>query len=214
MLGIPHITICLTYANEKDRRQVRAAYERYGGRLRFHEDRVIPTPFLSKVLRDQDPERGFSPDEYEATCWIDTPIINPDGFVWACHVGKVGAHGDFRDLPYWLGDLKTDSFSSIMGRAAANARYQFLRALGPTGVAELFEAYPSLKAAVRRDGFTARCDMCYSTLATPSGQEALADYVRRPEIIDRINIGRLVRYGEGPMPDPSPAGERRTLASA
>lgn len=200
--GMGTITICLTYATEADRQEVRAQYERFGDRLRFHEDRVIPTPFLKKVVKNQDPELGFSPQEYEPTCWIDTPILNPDGYVWACHVGKVGAHGDFRDLPYWLGDMKEDKFADVMKSADSNAPYQFLRTLGPSGVAELFSTFPGLKSAVKREGFTARCDMCYSTLATVEGQSALADYVTRPEVRDRINIGRLLRYGEGPMPAP------------
>lgn len=198
-LGIPEITICITFACEEDRLAVREAYARYGDRLRFYEERVIPTPHITRLVRRQDALRGFSPAEYEPTCWIDTPIVNPNGDVFGCHVGKVGAHGSFEDLPYWLGNLERASFREIMDVAAEDLEYQFLRSRGPQGVAELFGVYPDLRQAVGRKGFTGRCDMCFGVLSTPAGRAALADYVRRPDVIDAINIGLFARYGEPPI---------------
>lgn len=201
-LGIPEITMCITYATEEDRRGVHDAYARYGSRLRFYEERVIPTPFITKLVRNQDPLRGFTPGDYEPTCWIDTPIVNPNGDLFGCHVGKVGAHGNFEDLPYWLGNLRRATFTELMHAAASNLPYQFLRSRGPQGVAELFVAYPHLKQAVGRAGFTGRCDMCFSVLSTAEGRGALADYVRRPEVIDQIDIGLFARYQEPPVEPP------------
>lgn len=202
-LGIRNITICITYATEDDRLAVRGAYARHGPRVRFHEERVIPTPFIQNLVRKQDPERGFSPDEYEATCWIDTPIVNPNGDLFGCHVGKVGAHGSFEELPYWLGNLHRASFADLMDAAATDLPYQFLRSRGPRGIAELFGAYPGLREAVGRQGFTGRCDMCFSVLSTAAGRTALADYVQRPEVLDQIDIGLFARYGEPPIELPA-----------
>lgn len=198
-LAIPEVTICITFATEEDRRFVRSHYEHYGARVRFYEERVIPTPFIRRVVAEQDPERGFSPDAYEPTCWVDTPIVNPNGDVFGCHVGKVGAHGNFEDLPYWLGNLRRTSFAAVMAAAASNLRYQFLRSRGPRGVAELFAAYPELARAVGRTGFTGRCDMCFSVLSTKAGREALAEYVTRPEVMDQIDLGLFERYNEPPV---------------
>jgi hypothetical protein len=201
-LAIPRITICIIYAKEEDRLAVRAEYARYGARVRYYEERVIPTPFLDSWVTDGQGEmRGTSPAEYESSCWIDTPIVNPNGYVFACHVGKVGAHGDFREMPYWLGSLRERSFAGIMEDAARNARYQFLRTQGPAGVAELFQAYPRLKDELERTRFSARCDMCFSVLSTKAGREALSDYVARADVRERINISLLARFGEPPMPE-------------
>lgn len=207
-LGIPDITICITYACEQDLLSVRGAYARYGSRVRFYEERVIPTPYIQNLIQIQPPPRGFFSDEYEPTCWIDTPIVNPDGDLFGCHVGKVGAHGNFQNLPYWLGNLTRESFCELMDTASNNLLYQFLRSRGPQGVAELFSAYPQLRMSVGRLGFTGRCDMCFSVLSTPEGRAALADYVRRPEVMDQINIGLFVRYLEPPVE------ERHSTASA
>ncbi|MEX2401234.1 MAG: radical SAM protein [Rhodothermales bacterium] len=211
ILSIPDITLCITYSSEKERAEVRANYERYGDRVRFYESRVIPTRFIRRAIKDQDPMVRPVPENYESTCWLETPIINPDGYVFACHAGKVGAHGDMSDLPYYLGNLRQQSFAAIMEQARLNVPYQYLRTHGPRGVAQLLVEYPELTAVMDRDGFTGPCDLCFSVLSTPEGRRCLTDFAHRPDVLLRINVRLALHFKEPPLePDvlagASPAG--------
>lgn len=200
-LEVPRISICITYASESDRLQVRSRYESFGDAVMFFEERVIPTPHLrADLLERQDPLR--SPREFSDTCWIDTPIINPTGDVFSCHSGKAGAHGNLEHLPYWLGNLHRDSFDVIMQRSRRRLDYQYLRTHGPAGIAALLEAFPELYADVKRDGFTGPCDMCVRVLSEPRAIRALHEYVMRPEVRLRINLALALRFGEAPVADP------------
>src|SRR5262249_51228992 len=159
-------------------REVRSHYERFGGRLKFKHERVIPNPnFSKKVLARQTALRAPHPDHYRSDCWIGTPIINPDGDVFSCHVGKAAAHRDLRHLPYFLGNLHDASFSAIMERAAQRSDYQFLRTHGPRAAATLFVEDPGLASALGCTGFTTECDMCFSTLKTAAGRAALKQHL-------------------------------------
>jgi MoaA/NifB/PqqE/SkfB family radical SAM enzyme len=199
-LKIPQITIYITYANDAERSEVREHYTRYGDRLKISEDRVIPSPYLSsRVLQNQGALRMPHPDEYGCQCEIGTPIINPNGDVFSCHIGKAAAHRDLRHLPYFLGNVREQSFTDIMTIAARRPDYQFLRTYGPRGVAALLAQEPGLSRAVGRDGFTTDCDMCFSTLKTREGRIALERYVSRPEVRDGIDMHLALLLGEDPL---------------
>lgn len=195
-LNIAEITLCVAYANEEDRLAVRKHYEQYESRVRFYESRVIPTPYIQKKLKNQDPLLELDPENYKTTCWIETPIINPNGDVFACHAGKAGAHGNMEDLPYWLGNLKRETFADIMERARWKLEYQYLRTHGPKGIVDLFKSYPNLTDAVGRSNFTGPCDLCFSVLSTKEGQRCLTEMVSRPEVLRKINMHLVFRYGE------------------
>jgi MoaA/NifB/PqqE/SkfB family radical SAM enzyme len=196
---IREITLCITYASEQDRQAVRQNYESYGQRLRFYESRVIPTPFIGKALRGQDAMLDPQEKNFGSTCWLKTPIINPNGDLFSCHAGKVGAHGNMEGLPYWLGNLRRDSFLSIMETARRKVEYQYLRTHGPKGVARLFQEYPELASAVGRDGFSGPCDMCFAALSTPEGRKCLKAYSHRPEVLQQINLRLALQYREPPL---------------
>lgn len=199
--GIPKITITITYSNEDEHSEVRQRYSRYGDRLMFGGGRVIPNPYFSKkILLKQGTLKAPTASDYRCDCEIGTPIINPNGDVFSCHTGKAAAHRDLRYLPYFLGNLKEHTFLQIMANAAARADYQFLRTHGASGVASLFDTYPELINAIGRDGFTTECDMCFSTLKTDAGRQALARYVKRPEIRDAIDMRLMLIGGEDPLP--------------
>ena len=200
-LSIPTITICITYSNEEECAEVRRQYAGYGNRLRFSTERVIPNPFFSKkVLAHQAALLGPRPSEFRCHCEIGTPIVNPNGDVFSCHIGKAAAHRDLRELPYFLGNLYEGSFEEIMNRAAARPAYQFLRTYGPRGVAGLYEKNPDLIKAVGRDGFTNECDMCFSTLSTPEGRAALERHVSQTEVQDGIDMRLALAHREDPLP--------------
>ncbi|HXT69379.1 MAG TPA: radical SAM protein [Vicinamibacterales bacterium] len=200
-LGIPKITITITYSNDEEHAEVRSRYAQYGDRLRYGGGRVIPNPYFSKkVLLRQGPLRAPKASEYRCDCEIGTPIVNPNGDLFSCHTGKAAAHRDLRHLPYYLGNLREHSFADLMATAGARPDYQFLRTHGAHGVAALFEHEPGLIDAVGRDGFTTECDMCFSTLSTPAGRAALARHVARPEVRDAIDMRLALIGGEDPLP--------------
>ena len=194
------ITICITYTNDNERAQVRDRYAAYGERLRFHEDRVIPNPYFSKVvLSSQGTLRPPRPEEFRCGCEIGTPLINPNGHVFSCHVGKAAAHRDLRELPYYLGNLYEQSFAEIMKGAALRLDYQFLRTFGAEGVASLYVHDQNLTDKVDSQGFTTACDMCFSTLKTGAGRSVLEDYVKSPTVRDAIDIRLTLLKKEGPI---------------
>ena len=175
-LEIRDISICITYANDAEVKDVRKNYEKYGDRLRFHEDRVIPTPYLGlSVLKNQSPLLGVQPSEYKCTCYLGTPLVNPNGDLFTCHIGKAGAHRDLKEFPYYLGSLRDGSFGQLMAAARSRWDYQFLRTHGPRGVAELFAVNGSLATAVGLKAFTTGCDMCYAVMRTEEGRSALSE---------------------------------------
>jgi MoaA/NifB/PqqE/SkfB family radical SAM enzyme len=198
-LQIPEVTLCITYSTEVQRCEVRENYRTYGSRVRYYESRVIPTPFIGKALNGEDPGLAPVEENFKCSCWLKTPIINPNGDVCACHAGKVGAHGDIRKLPYWLGNLRESSFHTIMEAARYNAPYQYLRTHGPKGIARLYQHYPELQQKVGRDQFTGPCDLCFSTLSTLAGREALNDYCQQSETQNRIAVRLAVCHREAPV---------------
>jgi MoaA/NifB/PqqE/SkfB family radical SAM enzyme len=211
--GILHITLCITYASDSDRQLVREKYSAYGDRVKIYEERVIPTRYIQKALRSQDSLKSSDSFSEQTQCWIDTPIINPNGDFFACHVGKAGAHSSMRGSPYWLGNLREKTFSEIVEDAGLRLDYQYLRTHGPAGISALIEHQPSLLAKVGKKGFSGICDMCFSILSNPDGQEALNRFVRKPEIRAAINARLSICRGEPPIPQlpAHPAGKKRTI---
>lgn len=203
VLGIEYLTICITYGNDKELAEVKENYVRWGSRLVFHEDRVIPTPFLSKkVLARQAAGITIDPEKYSRTCYLQTPLINPNGEVYACHSGKAAVHRNLRESPFYLGDLRKNRLIDIADQAARRWDYQFMRTLGPKGVASVMhDATHAIDKNdfARKNEFTSACDMCFSTLKTSSGQAALGKRLTNPDVKEMINIRLAVGLGEDPM---------------
>jgi len=199
-LGLQYITICITYANDAELHEVKRNYERWGERIAFHEDRVIPTPYLPKrVLQKQTPLEPHRSVIYGTTCYLQTPLINPDGDLYACHSGKAGAHRDIRSTPYFLGSLREEKFIDIAERVSRRWDYQFMRTLGPRGVAELAEDNPRIFDELGRATFSSPCDMCFSILKTDCGRETLLKKSSMPAVRDIINIRLAMGLGEDPI---------------
>jgi MoaA/NifB/PqqE/SkfB family radical SAM enzyme len=199
-LQIPHITMCVTYGNEIELAKIRAEYSRWGDRIKFHEDRVIPTQFLSKrVLAQQAAGIALSSANYGRTCFLQTPIINPNGDLLACHSGKAAAHRDMSESPYYLGNLRSHTFSEIARGASRRWDYQYLRTQGPKGVAELVELAPEILLETGRTEFTTACDMCFSVLRTKMGKHALREHSQTPAVKANINVRLALGLGEDPL---------------
>ena len=201
--GVRTIVLCITYTNEEELHQVRDRYEAYRDVVIFHEDRVIPTPYLSKVLKHQAPKIPPLPENYGRMCYLLTPLVNPNGDLISCHIGKVGAHRDVRDLPYWLGNLREQRFGDIMAGARQRRDYQFLRTHGPKGIAQLLADNPALTETVGSDGFVNCCNLCFSVLGKPDGRQALHDHVAQGSVQKQIDTWLTLAWHEGPIVDPA-----------
>jgi len=195
--GIPDININITYATEADRDYVASQYADYGERVDIYHERVIPSPkFSPKVLAGQDPMLSLAPENYKQKCWLGTPLVDPQGDVFACHIGKAAAHKEFGKSSYFVGNLRESSFAEIMAHGEQRPDYQFLRTRGPLGVAEMASSNQALKKDLPRQEFTNACDMCVCVLGSPKGPEALEQYAAAR--IDDINIHLTLAHGEGP----------------
>jgi hypothetical protein len=207
-MGIPQISLNITYANESDRAYVASQYEDYGKRVEFYCERVIPNPkFSARVLAGQDPLHGLDPGRYLSKCWLGTPLVDPKGDLFACHIGKAAAHGDFTKSPYFLGNLREASFKQVMGWSQARPDYQYLRTHGPTGVAEMAQNSPKLVEHLSRTEYTTACDMCMCVLSSPKGAESLDEYAGKRTT--EIDVRLALLLGEEPMAEQTAAPVRK-----
>ncbi|WP_030663562.1 radical SAM protein [Streptomyces cellulosae] len=191
--GIRDISLCITIAKDEEEQQFRALYEDYGDRLLIHVDRVISTPHIDHVAATGHPPL---PEHYKTSCWLHTPIINPNGDLCACHVAKVGAHRPLDKDVYFLGNLKQRSFREIMEEADADYGYQYLRAFGPQGVARLVNEDDELRTRFGGKAYSSGCDMCSKVLLTRKGREKLEAHVADPFQQALIDTVRERRFGE------------------
>lgn len=197
--GIPKISICITIAEDWEEQHTKGLFKDYADKVMFHVDRVIPTPFLVGIKAD-----GAAPDpaKYKSTCYLDTPLLNPNGDVSACHIGKAGAYVDLQEQVYFLGNLNSASFQEIMRKAEPNYEYQFLRCFGPQGIARMIQQSPTLTRTFGGTGFTNGCDLCYKVLRSTEGRNGLRELVNEPEWQKVIDAARMVRFGEVSLEEP------------
>jgi hypothetical protein len=191
---IPRISLCITISKDEEEKQIRDHYREYEGRVMVNVDRVIPTQFISI---GPTPGHEPRPEHFSASCFLETPLINPNGDVSACHAGKAGAFGNFSELPYYLGNLHEKPFAEVMADAAANAEYQFLRAYGPQGVARMVTESSELRALFDGRTFTNGCDLCFKVLRTRDGRARLRELADDPFQRELTEAVCGVRFGEG-----------------
>lgn len=191
---IPRISLCITISQDAEERQIRDLYREYEGRVMVNVDRVIPTQFISI---GPTPGHAPEPEHFSSSCFLETPLINPNGDVSACHAGKAGAFGNFNELAYYLGNLHEKSFAAVMADAEKNLEYQFLRAYGPQGVARMFAGSEPLRKLFAGRTFTNGCDLCFKVLRSRDGRAGLRALVEDPFQQELIEAVCSVRFGEG-----------------
>ncbi|MBL8175734.1 MAG: radical SAM protein [Bryobacterales bacterium] len=203
--GVRHISLCVTIAKKAEEEQTREIFRDYLDKVLFHVDYVIPTPFLVGIQA-----AGTTPEpaHFQSTCYLDTPLINPNGDLSACHIGKAGAYVNLSEQVYFLGNLNERSFSSLMDDAEGNYEYQYLRVFGPRGIARMVAQSERLGALFGAQRFTNGCDLCYRVLRTPEARAAFQELVNSSEIQQVVNAARFVRFGE------QTAGRLETLSPA
>ncbi|HEV8222925.1 MAG TPA: radical SAM/SPASM domain-containing protein [Streptosporangiaceae bacterium] len=191
--GIPDISLCITVENDEQAGAVLADYGAYRDRVMVHVDKVIPTPFIAV---GHAPALSAATENYDPFCYLDTPLINPNGDVSACHIGKSGAYVNLSEQVYFLGNLHERRLEEIFAAAEGNYEYQFLRVYGPQGVARMIAADPGLSALLRDSRFANGCDLCYKVLRSAEGRAALRELVADPFQRQLVDAARLVRFGE------------------
>jgi hypothetical protein len=191
--GVRDISLCITIAEDAEEQRIRSLYDDYGDRLLIHVDRVISSPHIDPVAESGLPPR---PEHYAASCFLHTPIINPNGDLAACHVAKVGAHQPLDKDVYFLGNLRQKSFREIMDEADRDYAYQYLRAFGPQGVARMVTEDPELNARFGGRSYSSPCDMCSKVLLTRKGRQALRDLVEDDFQRTLVDTVRERRFGE------------------
>lgn len=203
-VGIKNISLNVTYAREEDRRAIFDQYKDYGDKIMRHADRVIPLANEQaslKLLRHQDVMRALAPHAYSVKCWLSTPLINPNGDLVSCHIGKAGARKDLREVPYLLGNLRHKTFTEVMSEAEGRLDYQFLRTHGPRGVAQMVADNPDIAGSLPRRTFTTECDMCWSVLEKPAAADRLRVYSSQHG--DAIRARRAIGLREVDVPNES-----------
>jgi hypothetical protein len=191
--GVENISLCITIGDDSEEAKIRKQYTRFEDRVMINVDRVISSPHISTARPS-----GHRPEpaHFASSCFLHTPIINPNGDLCACHVAKIGAHRPLNDDVYYLGNLKQHTFAEIMKAADEDYAYQFLRVYGPQGVARMVNDTDHLTRTFGDREFSNGCDLCSKVLMTKHGREALRARVEDPFERDLIDGVRSVKFGE------------------
>jgi MoaA/NifB/PqqE/SkfB family radical SAM enzyme len=205
-LGIPKITMTITYANRRDLDEVSSWYARYGSKVEISSQLLIPNKGMRRDETQYVPQFDLAPENYGSRCFLATPLINPNGDVYACHIGKVSSHRGIGKSPYALGNLREASFEEIMGDARRRSDYRYLVAHGPRGVAESMQASPEAAKSLPRCKFTSGCDMCMSVMLTPPAAEAFRKHAEQAKESTEIRLALMAAT--------EPAPERLDLQAA
>ena len=173
------VILCVTYS---DPSEVETALSRIPDavahpRFKVHSAPVIPTPHISSSTFPRgDKLKSLADFEGKSSCFLHTPLISPQGNVFACHIGKVEAHGDAKASPYYLGSLREASLSEILSCASKSSHYRFLRAHGPDGVARFAQRILGIEPNERRPEYCNECSMCFETIGSPERGKLFVAY--------------------------------------
>ncbi len=191
-LGVYRVIICITYTNDEDKDRITALFAEQFDYVNFHYGRVIPAPQIVKLVPDAyDCMHDFIPNNFSSQCFLHTPLVNPNGTLSTCHIGKVETHLDIKTSPYYLGDLREEKLQAIFDRAEENATYQFLRVYGPRGLVKTLLASP-LQKEVKRECFSCDCHMCFMVLSKKEAVLALQTEAEQLPIQNDVFLKRVL----------------------
>jgi len=121
----------------------------------------------------------------------DTPVVTPNGKVFACCGPSMTMHPDSQ---LQLGDLRKHSMREIMDAAEQNTALQFIRSIGPRGLLEAVTGQGATVVLEQRPQHI--CELCIACFSTASARLAVSQLSRQTQITDRVATARLVRLGE------------------
>jgi MoaA/NifB/PqqE/SkfB family radical SAM enzyme len=197
---IDDILVSVMCSRQDEFDEIKNELKEYDSQIKFHMGRIIPTHFLKPPENDPLPVQEKASLISNRNCWIGTPLINPDGKVYACHIGKVAVHEKADHSSFYLGDLNSWSIFDIFQQASKRREYQFLRTHGPEGISRFLGQYPEVLQSIGRSDFTCTCHMCLSTLSSKQANKYFSKYINQPEIADEIDMSLVLRFRENIMP--------------
>ncbi|MES2979607.1 MAG: radical SAM protein [Pseudomonadota bacterium] len=123
----------------------------------------------------------------------DTPVVAPDGSVFACCGPSMQMS---RDSPLYLGDLRTTRLADIQADAEANTALNFIRAIGPKALLRKIAA----EGVHVEVGQQARhiCELCTTAFASAAARQAVRELVARDSVQNEVARARLIELGEVP----------------
>lgn len=163
-LGRPHsVTVCTENTSREEHRNLLRRL------LEFLPPEAVNTSLVFPVgravqgegLRDLPMSAGPPPYACEVA---NSPVIFPDGRVVAC-IGPVIALD--ADHPLALGNIRTESLETILGRAEGNAILQTLRIWGPRKIIELAREAGLAGALPERYVEDGGCGACLALMESP-----------------------------------------------
>jgi len=164
--------------------------------LGFNYLPVIPNDFIRRLIPDVDAnETQLIHTTYSNRCFLHTPLIDPEGNVCTCHLGKAGTNTDIKKLPYYLGSLYEKSLNAIFDAAESNGIYQFLRVFGPKGLAETISG-SSIKEVYGDKCYSGACHMCADLLPKTEVIDALSKRLDDPMLQNEIFLRRIIELND------------------
>jgi organic radical activating enzyme len=185
--GIKDIMICITCNDSIEFGLIKEQFIEYNNRIQFFSGGFIPTKKFTADSTDITGEKAN-----DNRCWIANPLLNPDGRLFLCHIGKAAAHDSSNMATYFMGDLNTTSLSAIIDNAENRKDYQFLRLLGPKGLRNMLKEHPFLEKYLKRTSFNSSCDLCVTMLSSVEVYEFFLKYINQDHIIDELEMIRVL----------------------
>ncbi|HYP29262.1 MAG TPA: radical SAM protein [Blastocatellia bacterium] len=195
-LSIPTVVICITYTSEEDKRDMTALFEGQGDYVNFHYGRVIPSPQVHRLVSDAySCMHEFVPENFPSQCFLHTPLVNPNGTLSTCHIGKVETHFEITESPYYLGNLKEEKLRDIFARAEENSAYQLLRVYGPQALVKIALASEA-GDRLRDEKFSCECHMCFMVMRNPEVVSELQKQACLAPVQNNIFLKRVLQLGD------------------
>ncbi len=164
--------------------------------------RAARTPAIAEAVE------WVSFDELPAlTCEMPaTPVIRSDGRVLTCCGDIMSDPENWPSLTY--GNLKQETISDLLDRADRNPLTHALRVLGPRKLGEIANERAGRQLFTRLFEHRNICDICRAVTTDPEAYGFVNEYLKDPDVANRIAAMRLLRYGELPVQAEAPISNR------
>ncbi|MBL8150294.1 MAG: radical SAM protein [Blastocatellia bacterium] len=195
-LSIPRVIICITHTSEEDKEMITSYFTKDLDYINFHYGKVIPSPQVQNLVPDAyDCMHEFIPNNFSHHCFLHTPLVNANGTLSTCHIGKVETHLDIKSSPYYLGNLKEEKLKDIFDRSEQNAVYQFLRTYGPKGLVNTLLTSP-MEKELKDQCFSCDCHMCFMVFLKKDTINIVENQAQQKHVQNNIFLKRILTLGD------------------
>ena len=120
---------------------------------------------------------------------IFQPVIEPDGYVYACCGPSRSSH---RTSPLVLGNTFDEELDSILYRSVRDPLLEAISTIGPYGLFQLIREDPNLRNLLpKRDRYTGVCELCLDMNDVPEVVQALRSRIGDHEITTMLVAASL-----------------------